>query len=249
MDTPVERGEILSLEMCPNTEKEKESMSRGPYSSVVGSLMYVMMCTRPDICYAVNIVSRYQSNPGRDHWKVVKSIFRYMKETIDHALCYSGCALFIRGYTDADWAIDRDDRKSTSGYGFLLNVGAISWKSKKKTCTALSTMEFEFLVCVSAVQEVVWLKRFFEHFSIAKNLKGPMILYCDSQAVTAYTKDLEYHTKTKHIDIKYNFVKDINGEITLQYIPTREMIADLFMKAISRDLFENHVKALGLRKV
>jgi len=107
------------------------------------------------------------------------------------------------------------------------------------------------VACASAVQEVVWLKRFFEHLSIAKNSKGPMILYCDSQAAIAYTKDPKYHNKTKHIDIKYNFVRDVvaSGEITLQYIPTREMIADPFTKAISRDLFEKHVKALGLRRI
>ncbi|XP_070002703.1 secreted RxLR effector protein 161-like [Nicotiana sylvestris] len=166
MDTPIERGEILSLEMCPKTENEKEDMSRVPYSSVVGSLMYAMMCTRPDICYVVGLVSRYQSNPGRDHWKAVKRIFRYLKGTADYSLCYSGNDLYLRGYTDADWAGDRNDRKSTSSYAFLLNGGAMSWKSKKQTCIALSTMEAEFVDCASTVQEAVWLKRFFEHLNI-----------------------------------------------------------------------------------
>lgn len=90
MDTPKARGETLSLEMCPRTENEKEDMSRVPYSSVVGNLMYAMMCTRPDICYDVGLVSRYQSNPGRDHWNAVKRIFRYLKGTADYSLCYSG---------------------------------------------------------------------------------------------------------------------------------------------------------------
>ncbi|KAF3666702.1 hypothetical protein FXO37_10396 [Capsicum annuum] len=98
-------------------------MSRVPYSSEVGSLMYAMMCTHPDICHAVGLVSRYQSNPGR--------IFRYLKGTADYSLCYSGSNLFIRGYTDS-WAGDRYDRKSTFGYAFLLNGGAISWKSDRE---------------------------------------------------------------------------------------------------------------------
>jgi len=102
MDTPIARGETLSLEMCSKTEKEKEDMSRVPYSSAVGNLICAMICTRPNICYAVSLVSRYQSNPGRDHWKAVKRIFRYLKGTRDHTLCYSGSDLFIRGYTDAD---------------------------------------------------------------------------------------------------------------------------------------------------
>ncbi|XP_070008382.1 secreted RxLR effector protein 161-like [Nicotiana tabacum] len=183
MDTPIARGETLSLEMCSKTENEKEDMSRVPYSSVVGSLMYAMMCTRPDICYDVGLVSRYQSNPGRDHWKVVKRIFRYLKGTVDYSLCYNRNDLYLRGYTDVDWAGDQNNRKSTSGYAFLLNGGAISWKSKKQTCTILSTMEVEFVSCASTVQEVIWLKRFFEHLDITKNSQDPMTLYCDSQAL------------------------------------------------------------------
>ncbi|OIT37482.1 retrovirus-related pol polyprotein from transposon tnt 1-94 [Nicotiana attenuata] len=112
-------------------------------------------------------------------------------------------------------------------------------------------MEAEFMACASAVQEAVWLKRFFEHLDITKNSQGPMTLYCDNQAAIAYKNDPKYHSKTKHIDIKYNFVRDIvaSGEINLQYIPTRNMITDHLTKAISRDLFEKHVMALGLRKI
>ncbi|OIT27523.1 retrovirus-related pol polyprotein from transposon tnt 1-94 [Nicotiana attenuata] len=112
-------------------------------------------------------------------------------------------------------------------------------------------MEAEFVACASVVQEVVWLKRFFEHLNITKNSQGPMALYCDSQAAIAYTKDPKYHNKTKHIHVKYNFVRDMvaSGEINLQYIPTRSMIADPFTKAISRDMFEKHVMDLGLRRI
>ncbi|XP_070029523.1 secreted RxLR effector protein 161-like [Nicotiana sylvestris] len=199
----------------------------------------------------LGINSRYKSNAGRDHWKAVKRIFRYLKGTANYSLCYSGNDLYLRGYIDADWAGDWNDRKSTSGYAFLLNGGAISWKIKKQTCTTLSTMEDEFVACASAVQEAVWLKRFFEHLDIGKNSQGDMTLYFDSQVAIAYIKDPKYHNKTKYIDIKYNFVRDMvaSGEINLQYIPTRSMIADPFTKAISRDLFEKDVMALGLRRI
>ncbi|OIT36643.1 retrovirus-related pol polyprotein from transposon tnt 1-94 [Nicotiana attenuata] len=112
-------------------------------------------------------------------------------------------------------------------------------------------MEVEFVACASAIQEVVWLKRFFEHLDITRNSQGPMTLYCDSQAAIAYTKDPKYHSKTKHIDIKYNFVRDVvaSGELNLQYIPMRSMIVDLFTKAIARDLFEKHAMDLGLRRI
>ena len=100
-------------------------MSKGPYLSTVGSLMYVMMC-RLDICHAVGMASIYQSNLGQEHWKAVKRILRYLKGTLEYSLCYQGKELRLKGYIDADWGGDLDERKSTSGFAFLLNNGAIS---------------------------------------------------------------------------------------------------------------------------
>jgi hypothetical protein len=114
IDTHVFRGEPLNLEMSPKTQEEKEKMSRVPYSSAVGSLMYAMMCTRPDICYVVGLVSRFQSNPGFAHWKAMKRILRYLKGTMDYALCYQGEDLCLVGYSDVDWGSDLDERKSTT---------------------------------------------------------------------------------------------------------------------------------------
>ena len=108
---------------------------------------YATMCIRLDICYVVGMVSRYQANPGMIHWKAVKRILRYLKGTKDYSLCYQGKELRWVGYSDVDQASDLDERKSTSGYIFLLNNGVISWKSKKQTCITLSTMEIEFIVC------------------------------------------------------------------------------------------------------
>ena len=141
-------------------------MTTVPYFSAVRSLIYAMLCTRPDICFAVGLVSRYQSNPGREHWKAVKRILRYLKGTMDYCLCYQGSNLRLIGYSDADWGGDLDQRKSTSGYTFLLNKGTISWSSKKQTCIALSTMEAEFIAYSAVVQEAVWLRRFFMNLGI-----------------------------------------------------------------------------------
>ena len=147
--------------MCPKTSDEKEKMAYVPYANAVGSLMYAMMCTQPNICYAVVLVSRFQSNPGLAHWKAVKRILRYIKGTTDYVLCYQGSDLCMIGYSDVDWGSDLDERKSTSGYAFLLNNGAITWSSKKQPCIALSTIEAEYVACLAAVQEAVWLRRFF----------------------------------------------------------------------------------------
>ena len=101
-------------------------MSKVPYLIAVGSLMYVMMCTRPDICHVVGMTSRYQSNPRQEHWKAIKRILRYIKGTTEYSLCYQGKDLRLKGHTDVDWGGDLDERKSTFGFSFLLNSGAIS---------------------------------------------------------------------------------------------------------------------------
>ena len=106
-------------------------MSKVPYSNVVYSMMYEMMCTHPYICYIVGLVSKFQSNPGLKHWMAVKRILRYLKGTSDYVLCYQGKDLLLDGYTDADWGGNLDQRKSTFGYAFLLNNCAIS-RSRKK---------------------------------------------------------------------------------------------------------------------
>lgn len=155
IDTPITKNDALSLDMCPKTQEEKDYMARVPYASAIGSLMYAMMCTRPDICYVVGLVSRFQSNPGLAHWKAVKRILRYLKGTADYMLWYQASDLRLIGYSDADWGGDLDERKATSGYAFLLNNGAISWSNKKQSCIALSTMESEYVACSAAVQEGV----------------------------------------------------------------------------------------------
>ena len=250
IDTPIAKCDVFTKDLCPKTSEEKKYMERVPYANAVGSLMYAMLCTRPDICFAVGMVSRYQSNPGEAHWKAVKRILRYLKGTADYSLCYRGNDLALRGYTDADWAGDGDERKSTSGFVFLLGNGAISWSSKKQTCIALSTMEAEFVALSAAAQEAVWLKRFMNHLNITTS-NEPVTVFSDSQSSIAYTKDPKFHNRTKHIDIKYHFVKDLvaHGEIDLEYIATSEMVADPLTKAVARNVFEKHVRVQGLCKL
>ena len=154
-------------------------MKNVPYASAIGCLMYAMLCSRPDICYTIGLVSRYQSNPSEAHWKAVKRILRYLKGTVDYSLCYQGKDLLLRGYTDADWAGDVDERKSTSGFVFLLGNSTISWSSKKQTYVALSIMESEFIAFSSTVQEGVWLKRFLDHLKVTSS-EEPVTIMSDS---------------------------------------------------------------------
>ena len=211
INTHVEKGSALCLNQCPKTDEEKKRMSTMPLVKAIRNLMYVMLCTRPDICFAVGMVSRYQSNPEPAHWVVVKRIFRYLRGTTDFALCFHRGDLRLKGYSDVDWTGDRDERKSTSGYAFILGSGVVSWCNKKQTCVALSTMESEYVVCAAVVQEVIWLKRFLQRLGITTHFEEAVTLYSDSTAALAYAKDPKYHGKSKHIEIKYHFIKDMVG--------------------------------------
>ena len=149
---PIAKGEKLSQSQSPRNEIEREHMKAFPYASLIGTLMYAQVCTRPDIAYVVGLLGRFQANPGKEHWKVAKKVLRYLRGTQDHMLTYNKSDLLeIVGYSDSDFAGCPDSRKSTSCYIFLLAGGAVSWKSSKQKMTAASTMEAELLACYDAV--------------------------------------------------------------------------------------------------
>jgi hypothetical protein len=148
--------------MCPKTQEEIEYMSRFPYSSTVGSLMYVMVCTRPDIAHAMVVLRRYMNNLGKEHWEEVKWILRYLRGTATHALCFGGSNIVLHGYVDSDMAGDKDRRRSTTKYVFTVGGTTISWISKLQKVVALSTMEEEYVAATEASKEMIWLQRFME---------------------------------------------------------------------------------------
>jgi hypothetical protein len=179
VSTPLASHFKLTKEMCPKTQEEIEYMSRVPYSSAVGSLMYAMVCTRPDIAYAVGVVSRYMNNPGKEHREAVKWILRYLRGTTTHALCFGGSDTFLQGYVDSDMAGDKDSRRSTTGYVFTIGGTTVSWISKLQKVVALSTTEAEYVAATEASKEMIWLQRFMEE--LGKKQKNNR-LYCDSQS-------------------------------------------------------------------
>ncbi|OMO60028.1 Reverse transcriptase, RNA-dependent DNA polymerase [Corchorus capsularis] len=188
--TPMVEGIHLNSDMRPKTPEEKKRMEKVPYSSAIGSLLYAVMCTRPDICFAVGLLSRFQSNPGGGYLRLID-------------------------YTDASHGDDLDERKSTQGYTFSLSGGVISWSSKKQTCVSLSTMEAEFIASTAAVQEAIWLRR------------------------------------TKHIDVKYNFIRDVvaQKQVNMQYIDTTRMVVDPLTKPVSHEKFFTFLKRIGMLKL
>ncbi|PWA56329.1 Gag-Pol polyprotein [Artemisia annua] len=157
ISTPFPTNVKLSSKMSPSSEEERMEKSRVPYASAVGSLMFAMICTRPDIANAVGVVSRYMAEPGREHWEAVKRILRYIKGTSYDALCFGESDLTVKGYVDSDYAGDLDGSKSTTGYVFTLSGGTVSWVSKLQSVVAMSTTEAEYVAAAQANKEAVCL--------------------------------------------------------------------------------------------
>jgi hypothetical protein len=230
VSTPLAAHFKLSAALSPKSDAEKKYMEKVPYSSAVGSLMYLMVCTRPDIAQAVSVVSRYLSCPGKGHWEAVKWIFRYLRGTIDARLEF-GNGKALTGYVDADFAGDLDKRRSLTGYVFTLGDCAISWKSTLQATVALSSTEAEYMAITEAIKEAIWLKAFVGEMS---SFEGPITVFCDNQSAIHLTKDRMYHEKTKHIDIRYHFVRDVisEGKVAVKKIGTESNPADMLTKPL-----------------
>ncbi|KAA0067450.1 retrovirus-related pol polyprotein from transposon tnt 1-94 [Cucumis melo var. makuwa] len=223
----------LSKEQCPKTPQEVEDMRRISYASVMDNLMYAMLCTRLDICYAVGIVSRYQSNPGVR--PLDKIILKYLRRTRDYMLVYGAKDLILTGYTDSDFQTDKDSRKSMSGSVFTLNGGAIVWRSIKQGCIAYSTMEAEYVAACEAAKEAVWLRKFLHDFEVVPNMNLPITLYCDNSGAVANSKEPRSHKRGKHIERKYHLIREIvqQGDVIVTKIASEQNIADPFTKTLT----------------
>ena len=244
--TPLEPGMTLSVLQCPSTPRQFEQMRDVPYREAIGSLMYAALGTRPDISYAVTTLSQFMQNPGRPHWEAAKRVFRYLKGTREEWLTF-GEEEGILGYTDADWA-SSEHRHSISGYTFLVDGGAISWSSKKQPIVALSSTEAEYIAVTHATKEAMWLRAFFSEVYSPALTKAPSLLLCDNKSAIALAKDDAFHSRTKHIDIRYHFIREAidNGLINLDYCPTEDMAADMFTKILPRVKVDYFSELVGL---
>ena len=174
------------------------------YQSTVGSLLYLSCWTRPDRTFAVSSVAQFCSKPTKQHWTAVKHIMRYLKGTQNYGLLYTrDDQRAIQGYSDADWAGDVNDRKSTSGYLFTSSRAAVSWRSKKQTSIALSTAEPEYMALASATQEAIWLRKL--NCELSHPPSNATVIYEDNQSAIAIAKNPQFHDRAKHIEIKILF--------------------------------------------
>ena len=220
------------------------------YQSMVGSLLYAGIATRPDISHAVGAVSKFSSKPSEAHLTTVKRIFRYLKGTTDVSLKYRKFkSAQLIGYSDADYAGDLDDRHSTSGNVFLMCNGAVNWLSKKQPIVTLSTAEAEYVALSTATQEAVWLRKLLKDFGESQD-QATMIME-DNQGTICIAKNPIEHSRTKHIDVRYHYIREALHEkiIELNYCPTEEMIADILTKPLPKGRFEILRDKMGLEKV
>jgi len=248
------------------------------FRQIIGSIMYLMIGTRPDLAATISIVSQYAAKPTQIHLNAAKRVLRYLKGSANYELCLganprnttnSSVELFdnkinnntdssietfdktlrLYGFSDASWGNDVDTRKSTTGYVFFLSDGVISWGSKKQSTVALSTTEAEYMALTETTKEAIWLRRILSELGFTR--QEPTVVYEDNQSAIALANNPVHHGRTKHIDIKYHFVRNRveSQEIRVEYVPTDEMVADALTKPLSGPTFAKLVERMNLRYV
>ncbi|GKV08223.1 hypothetical protein SLEP1_g19888 [Rubroshorea leprosula] len=247
--TPLGPHFKLSSNLSPEMEEEKKFMARVPYASAVGSLMYAMVCTRPNISHAVSVVSRYMANPGKGHWEVVKWVLRYLRGTTDVGLVYDRSANpsgNVVGFVDSNFAGNLDKSRSTTRYVFTLLGCAISWKATLQSTIALSTTKAEYMAITEAIKEALWLKGLVSDLGVEQN---EMMVFCDNQSAIHLTKNTMYHERTKHIQVRYHFVREVisNGDVLVEKISTDENPADMMTKPVSGIKFKHCLDLISVQ--
>ena len=192
--------------------------------------MYIAVSTRPDIMHTVVFLSQFNSCYSREHWNAAKRVIRYLMKTIDYGIVYKKSDFSLNGYVDADWASNKVDRKSFTGYLFKFGGSAISWKCQKQKTVALSSAEAEYMAISEATKELVHLRNVF----VELNLFSKILLYNDNRSAHLLAENNVFHARSKHIDIRYHFIRDVlKKEIfELKYLKTDEMIADIMTKPL-----------------
>jgi hypothetical protein len=197
----------------------------------------------------VNQVSQFFCRPTRAHWEAVKRILSYLKGTSSYGITFGSNGTNERtliAYSDADFAANVDDRRSTTGVLLILNGGPISWKSQRQSCVSLSTTESEYVAAAAAAKDVVWMRRLLQDLGCDQT--KPTLLFCDNQSAIKLVRNPQFHQRTKHIDVKFHFIHDLQDErvVDVVYVSTENQLADLFTKGLDGPRFRKLRSDVGV---
>ena len=245
-----ENAKHLSTPLSTSTKLTKDGQpldqDSHSYSELVGSLLYLSVCTRPDITQAVGVLARYMSKPTEEHWTAAKSVLRYIAGTTDYGIRFvKSDNPELQGYCDADYAGDTDTRRSTTGYVFIMNSGVISWSSRLQPTVAASTTEAEYMAAAYAVKEALWLRKLLADINKPQDT---LEIFCDNQAALTLLKHPISSVRSKHIDVIYHFARErvLRKEVSFSYISTKDMVADCMTKAVPKEKFTFCCELMGV---
>ncbi|GJR78951.1 retrotransposon protein, putative, ty1-copia subclass [Tanacetum coccineum] len=241
----------LKASASASTPAELKRMQNVPYASAVGSIMYAVRCTRPDVAFAQNITSRFQQNPGDLHWTTVKNILKYLRNTKDMFLVYGGDLkreLRVSCYTDAGYLTDADDLKSQTGYVFVLNGGAVDWKSAKQSIFATSSTEAEYIAAFDASKEAVWVRKFISGLGVVPTIEKPINMYCDNTGAITIANESGITKGARHFRAKVHYLREVIefGDIKLEKVHTDDNLADPFTKALAFPKHSELTRNIGM---
>ena len=209
-------------------------------------MSFVFNCSRPDIAFSVGVCSRFQSNPKVSHLNAVKRIIKEVGRTCDYGLFYSKESnLSLARFSNSNWTSNVNDRKSTTGGCFYVGANFVAWMSKKQNFVSLSTAEAEYIAVRSCCSKFLWMKKLLSDYGISQDT---MVVYCDNSSAIDISKNPIQHFKTKHIEIRYHFIRDFVERkiVSLEYIPTECQNADIFTKPLDRSKFETLHQVIGV---
>ncbi|XP_042006046.1 secreted RxLR effector protein 161-like [Salvia splendens] len=233
VSVPLSQQFKLSANQSPQNEDQRREMDKIPYANIVGSIMYTMVCTRPDISHAISVASTYMADPGLEHWHALKWILRYLNGTQGYGILFDGNEKEVEqplmGCCDSDFATNVDTRKSQSGYVFCLYGSAVSWKPSLQSVVSLSTTEAEYISLIEAVKESLWLKGICFDFGVAQDA---VTVLCDSNSAICLSKHQTFHERSKHVDVKLHFIRDEvdKGSVKIEKVATEENASDMLTK-------------------
>lgn len=211
-------------------------MATKPFRQAVGSLMYLMIGSRPELAFSIQDVSRFLNAYAKPHWEAVKQIIKYVKGTTAHGLEFSGSDVRLSAYSDSDYAADEDERKSVSGYVTFIGNCAVTWSSRKQRIVAQSTAEAEYIALAHCTREVLFIRQLLSELGYEQEETS---IFEDNQACIAIAENPTQHSRTKHIDVRYHFIREhVRAKhIALKYVMSKENVADTFTKGLGKDHF------------